>query len=161
MYSWNIEKLYIFYFLKKPFSIIKSGWLIHFLHLIGVFVLIFLLLFHILMASLAFFFSRKHCTLPTTLKMGCIFLRINLLKVSCRTRWKWHFRDPKLRNFLGSIPLDLVGWADFGATPFFLACVHLQNLTLRSWLLFRYLCKYLDLSNKFILSLIMDIFWVT
>ena len=65
------------------------------------------------------FFSRKHCTLPTTLKMGCIFLRINLLKVSCRKRWKCHFRDPKLRNFLGSIPPDLVGWADFGATTFF------------------------------------------
>ena len=39
-YSWNMEKLYTFYFLKKPFFIVKSGWLIHFSHSFGVFALV-------------------------------------------------------------------------------------------------------------------------
>ena len=30
----------------------------------------------------------------------CIILHINLLKMSWGKRWKWHFRDPKFRNFL-------------------------------------------------------------
>ena len=39
-YSWNVEKLYTFHFLKKPFFIVKSGWLIHFSHSFGVFALV-------------------------------------------------------------------------------------------------------------------------
>ena len=35
MYSRNVEKLYTFCFRKKPFFIIKSGWLIQFSHYIG------------------------------------------------------------------------------------------------------------------------------
>ena len=62
-YSWNVEKLYTFHFLKKPFFIVKSGWLIHFSHSFGVFALVLIsVTFHcsiILMVSLAmawFFF---------------------------------------------------------------------------------------------------------
>ena len=62
-------------------------------------------------------FSRKHCTLPTKLEMNklatnyFLFLCINLLKMSCAKRWKWHFQDPKYEG----------------------AYVHLQNLTLPHW----------------------------
>ena len=44
----------------------------------------------------------------------CIFLHINLLKMSCRKRWKWHFRGPKVKNFLGEHALS---W-DIVATTF-------------------------------------------
>ena len=43
-----------------------------------------------------------------------IFLHINLLKMSCTKRWKWHFRDPKVKNLLGEHAL---GW-DTVATTF-------------------------------------------
>ena len=64
----------------------------------------------ILKGSMAFF-SGKHCTLPTTLKMSEIknqllhiptyYMQTNVLKMSCGKRWKWHFRDPKFKTFLG------------------------------------------------------------
>ena len=85
-------------FSKQIFFIIKSGWLINFSRYIGMFTLVFALSFFyysiILMASLAIF-SRKHSTLPTTPET---FLRINLLKMSCGKRWKWHFRDAKFNG---------------------------------------------------------------
>ena len=31
----------------------------------------------------------------------CVFLRFNLLKMSCGKCWKWHFRDPESTNFSG------------------------------------------------------------
>ena len=68
----EIEKKYIFHFLKKHLLIIKSGGLIDFSHNIAVFVLVFPVPFYysiILIASLAFF-SCKHCTLPTILEIG-------------------------------------------------------------------------------------------
>ena len=47
----------------------------------------------------------------------CIFLRINLLKMSCGKGWKWHFRDPKFKDFLmGACPKTPLVWAAFGAT---------------------------------------------
>ena len=44
----------------------------------------------------------------------CVFLRFNLLKMSCGKCWKWHFRDPKSTNFSGgeslpSIPTPRLG----------------------------------------------------
>ena len=35
--------------------------------------------------------------------------------MSCRKRWTWQFRDPKLR---GSKPQTPLGWATFGTTTF-------------------------------------------
>ena len=36
---------------------------------------------------------------------------INLLKMSCRKRWKWHFRDPKFKTFPGgACPQTPLGW---------------------------------------------------
>ena len=50
---------------------------------------------------------------------NCIFLSINFLKISCRKRWKWHFRDPKFKNFWSSIcPQTSQRWAAFGTTTF-------------------------------------------
>ena len=57
-----------------------------------------------------------------------IFLRINLLKISCRERREWYFREPKFKNVLGE-------HSGFGSAQqlFFPACVHLQILMLRPW----------------------------
>ena len=84
------------------------------------------------MASLAFFFFRKHCTLPTTLEMGkitnplnhCTFLRINLqINVPLKTL-KMAFLKPWIETFCG----------DHAPSPtFFPACVHLQSFKLYAW----------------------------
>ena len=67
---------------------------------------------------------------------------INLLKMSCRKRWKWHFRDPKFKTFfLGSMPPD---------TPRLGLGVQSQNLArayIRSKLILRYAPESL-LSRK-------------
>ena len=94
MYSWNMKKLYTSDFPRKSFFIIKSGWLIHFLHHSLYWCLCvsisstFYCYSIILNVSLAFF-PRKQCTLPTTLEKGkvnkynyCIFRHINVLKMS-------------------------------------------------------------------------------
>ena len=66
-----------------------------------------------------------------------IFLRINLLKMSCGKRWKCHFRDPKFQNFLEEhAPRPLSLGHPFGSTTFSPSCVHAQNLTLRPWFIF-------------------------
>ena len=46
--------------------------------------------------------------------------------MSCRKCRRWHFRDPKFKNFLGELPQV---WGTFGALTFLL----LQNLMLRCW----------------------------
>ena len=77
MYRWNMKKLYTSDFPRKPFFIIKSGWLIHFFHYSVYWCLCVSISFTfycysiILNASLAFFL-RKQCTLPTTVEMGKI-----------------------------------------------------------------------------------------
>ena len=48
--------------------------------------------------------------------------------MSCRKYRRWHFRDPKLKNFLGVLPQV---WDTIGALSFLL----LQNLMLRFWVL--------------------------
>ena len=47
--------------------------------------------------------------------------------MSYRKRRRWHFRDPKFKNFLGVLPQV---WGTFGALTFLL----LQNLMLCCWL---------------------------
>ena len=94
MYNWNMKKLYTSDFPRKSFFIIKSGWLVHFLHHSLYWCLCvsisstFYCYSIILNVSLAFF-PRKQCTLPTTLEKGkvnkynyCIFRHINVLKMS-------------------------------------------------------------------------------
>ena len=54
--------------------------------------------------------------------------------MSSGKRWKWHFRDPKLKHFLREDAHRLL----YIRPPlvlqrFFPECVHLQNLTLRPW----------------------------
>ena len=115
---------------EKAFFIIKSGWLIHYLHYIGVLVLVFPLAIYysiILMAALAFFSRKTHTPYREMSKMkksakNCICVHINLLKMSCRKHWKWHFWDPKVKNFLGEHAL---GWATLAAT--FLPCMHTHS----------------------------------
>ena len=51
--------------------------------------------------------------------------------MSCRKCRRWHFRDPKFKNFLGVLPQV---WGTFGALTFLL----LQNLMLCCWLLASY-----------------------
>ena len=94
MYSWNMKKLYTSDFPRKSFFIIKSGWLIHFLHHSLYWCLCvsisstFYCYSIILNVSLAFF-PCKQCTLPTTLEKGkvnkynyCIF-SISLMYWKC------------------------------------------------------------------------------
>ena len=134
MYIWNMEK-----FSEKAFFIIKLGLLIHYSHFIGVLVLVFPLSIYylvILLASLAFF-SRKLVHLAKRWvkwkksnqnQKYCIFLHINLLKMSCRKCWKWYFQDPKVKNFLGEYAL---GW-DTVATTFHLhVCTHSKSHAMR------------------------------
>ena len=65
--------------------IIKLGWLINFSHYISVFVLVL---------PLSFYYS-------ITLEMGTINNWRTYWKISRGKRGKWHFRDPKLKHFLG------------------------------------------------------------
>ena len=54
----------------------------------------------------------------------CIFLHINLLKMSCRKRWKWHFQVPKIKNFLGEHAL---GWHTVATTFLPSVCTHSKS----------------------------------
>ena len=58
----------------------------------------------------------------------CIFLHINLLKMSCRKRWKWHFRDPKVKNFLGE---QALGWDTAATTCHPHVCTHSKSHAMR------------------------------
>ena len=64
-----------------------------------------------MMASQFLPFSRKHCTLTTTLEMGYIYSNhlhflSNLLKCPVGQHRKWHFLAFKFKNFWGSMPPD-------------------------------------------------------
>ena len=72
-------------FSPENIFIIKLGWLINFSHYISVFVLVF---------PLSFYYS-------VTLEMGKINNWRTYWKISRGKRGKWHFRDPKLKHFLG------------------------------------------------------------
>ena len=72
-------------FSPENIFIIKLGWLINFSHYISVFVLVF---------PLSFYYS-------ITLEMGKINNWRTYWKISRGKRGKWHFRDPKLKHFLG------------------------------------------------------------
>ena len=60
--------------------------------------------------GVCFLRSKTMILLPITLEMGkkkyFIFLRLYLLKMSCRKRRIWHFWDPKWKNFWESMPPD-------------------------------------------------------
>ena len=91
-----------------------------------------------MMASQFLPFSRKHCTLTTTLEMGYIYsthlhFLSNLLKCPVGQHRKWHFQAPKFKNFRGACPETVIPPAleRLRTSNFFFLCVHLQNLKLR------------------------------
>ena len=68
----------------------------------------------------------------TTTTNYCFFLRLCLLRISCRKRRRWHFRGPKFKNFLGEHAPRLPPPPGLGRlrlpSSFFLS-MHLQKLT--------------------------------
>ena len=53
--------------------------------------------------------------------------------MACGKHRRWHFQDPKFKNFLGVLPLDPPRYGAPLALLFFFLCIHLQNLTLCPW----------------------------
>ena len=47
---------------------------------------------------------RKHYRWVKQTTNYCIVLRLYVLRMSCRKRRRWHFRDPKFKNLVGRMP---------------------------------------------------------
>lgn len=108
--------IFFFYFLKA-FFILKSEWLITLLQNICFFVCKYILYpFIIQQEMLMWDETRKDVP---SLQPHCIFLRIYILKMSCRKCWKWYFRDPKFEHLLGEYtPETPLVWSTFCALTF-------------------------------------------